>query len=33
MIYTLEYISPVGRIMIGAKEDALAGLWIEHQKY
>ncbi|WP_343082870.1 methylated-DNA--[protein]-cysteine S-methyltransferase [Blautia producta] len=33
MIYTLEYTSPVGRIMIGAKEDALAGLWIENQKY
>ena len=33
MIYTTEYNSPVGRIMIAAKDEALTGLWIENQKY
>lgn len=33
MIYTTHYDSPVGRIMLAAKEDALVGLWIENQKY
>lgn len=33
MIYTTDYNSPVGRIMIAAKDEALTGLWIENQKY
>lgn len=33
MIYTAHYDSPAGRILLAAKEDALAGLWIECQKY
>ncbi|MBS7009368.1 methylated-DNA--[protein]-cysteine S-methyltransferase [Anaerostipes sp.] len=33
MIYTAHYDSPAGRILLAAKDGALAGLWIEHQKY
>lgn len=33
MIYTTDYASPVGRILIAAKHEALIGLWIEDQKY
>ena len=33
MQYTTHYITPVGRILIAEKNHALAGLWIEGQKY
>ena len=33
MIDTMYYNSPIGRLLLAAKEDALAGLWIEGQKY
>lgn len=33
MIYTTYYNSPVGRILLAAKDTALVGLWIENQKY
>lgn len=33
MIYTTNYSSPIGRILLAAKEDALIGLWMEGQKY
>lgn len=33
MVYTSYYESPVGRILLAAKNDALVGLWIENQKY
>lgn len=33
MIYTTDYDSPVGRLLLAAKGDALIGLWIEGQKY
>lgn len=33
MVYTSYYDSPVGRILLAAKNDALVGLWIENQKY
>lgn len=33
MIYTTHYPSPVGDILLAAKEDALIGLWISGQKY
>lgn len=33
MINTMYYDSPVGRLLLAEKEDALAGLWIEGQKY
>ena len=31
--YSTYYESPVGRIMLGANDKALVGLWIEGQKY
>lgn len=33
MIYTMHYDSPIGRLLLAEKEEALAGLWIEGQKY
>ncbi|MCI8416531.1 MAG: methylated-DNA--[protein]-cysteine S-methyltransferase [Lachnospiraceae bacterium] len=33
MLYTMSYDSPVGRLLLGEREGALAGLWIEGQKY
>ena len=33
MIYTCYYDSPVGKLLLAEKDDALAGLWIEGQKY
>ncbi len=33
MIYKTYYNSPVGKILIAAKDDAIIGLWIEGQKY
>lgn len=33
MTYTLHYNSPVGRILLAGREDALTGLWLEGQKY
>lgn len=33
IIYTSTYDSPVGKLTLAAKEDALTGLWIEGQKY
>lgn len=33
MIYTSEYPSPVGRLLLASENDALTGLWIEGQKY
>lgn len=33
MVYTSYYVSPVGQILLAAKNDALVGLWIENQKY
>ena len=33
MIDTMYYNSPIGRLLLAEKEDALAGLWIEGQKY
>lgn len=33
MIYTKNYKSPIGEIIIAEKEHALIGLWIEGQKY
>lgn len=33
MIYRAYYDSPVGKIMLAAREDKLIGAWIEGQKY
>ena len=33
MIYTATYKSPVGNLLIAAKDNKLIGLWIENQKY
>lgn len=33
MIYTADYISPLGEIILAAREDALIGLWFEGQKH
>lgn len=33
MLYTKYYDSPVGRLVLAEKDGALAGLWIEEQKY
>lgn len=33
MLYSMYYDSPVGRLLLAEKEGALAGLWIEGQKY
>lgn len=33
MVYTAAYNSPVGKLLLAEKDGALAGLWIEGQKY
>lgn len=33
MIYTTEYKSPLGKILLASKNNKLIGLWIEGQKY
>ncbi len=33
MIYTSHYNSPVGDILLAAKDDKLIGLWLKNQKY
>lgn len=33
MIYTTTYKSPIGNLLIAAKDNKLIGLWIESQKY
>ena len=33
MVYICYYDSPVGRLLLAEKDGALAGLWIEGQKY
>lgn len=33
MIYTTTYKSPIGNLLIAAKDNKLIGLWIENQKY
>jgi methylated-DNA-[protein]-cysteine S-methyltransferase len=33
MLYTMCYDSPVGRLWLAEKEEALVGLWMEGQKY
>lgn len=33
MVYTCHYESPVGKLLLAEKDGALAGLWIEGQKY
>ena len=32
MIYVAHYASPVGKLTLAAKDDALVGLWIKGQK-
>ena len=32
-LYAMRYDSPVGQLLVVEKEKALAGLWIEGQKY
>lgn len=33
MIYTTHYDSPIGKILLAAKNEQLIGLWFEDQKY
>ena len=33
MIYTAEYSSPLGKMLLSARGDSLTGLWFEGQKY
>lgn len=33
MLYTMNYSSPVGKLLLAERDGALAGLWIEGQKY
>ncbi len=33
MVHTSYYNSPIGQILLAAKNEALVGLWIENQKY
>lgn len=33
MLYTSTYKSPIGNLLIAAKDNKLVGLWIENQKY
>ena len=33
MIYTSNYESPIGKLLLASKENKLIGLWIEGQKY
>ena len=32
MVYTTHYQSPLGALLLAARGDALAGLWLEGQK-
>ena len=33
MIYTLQYHSPIGELLLAEKDGALVGLWMKGQKY
>lgn len=33
MIFTADYESPLGKILLAEKDGALVGLWLENQKY
>lgn len=33
MLYKMEYLSPIGKLLAVSDENALIGLWIEGQKY
>lgn len=33
MLYTMYYDSPVGKLLLAEKEEKLAGIWMEGQKY
>ena len=33
MIYTSNYESPIGKILLASKENKLIGAWIKGQKY
>lgn len=33
MVYTAQYLSPVGRLILASSEERLTGLWLEGQKY
>ena len=33
MIYTSNYNSPIGKLLLASKGNQLIGLWIEDQKY
>ena len=33
MVYTTNYQSPIGKILLASKDNKLIGLWIEGQKY
>lgn len=33
MVYVAHYNSPIGRLLLAEKEEALVGIWIEGQKY
>ena len=33
MLYTMRYVSPIGTLLLVEKEHALAGVWMEGQKY
>ena len=33
MLYTTHYDSPIGRLLLAERDEALIGLWIEGQKY
>lgn len=33
MLYAMYYDSPIGRLLLVEKAGALAGLWVEGQKY
>ena len=33
MIYTDEYNSPIGKILLASNRDKLIGLWFDGQKY
>ena len=33
MVYTTDYISPIGKILLASRDNKLIGVWIEGQKY
>ncbi len=33
MIFTADYESPLGKILLAEKDGALVGIWLENQKY